>query len=145
MTRPPQWRHRPTGRGWASCVPSGATCRCRPSTCGRTSRGGVRRPPRQAYDDAGAAGRRASIAEEERPDVFTLRVGNIMPGERVSVALTLMCPLPYEDGEATVRFPLVVAPRYIPGTALDGCAVGDGYADDTDAVPDASRITPPVL
>ena len=100
---------------------------------------------RQAYDDAVAAGRRASIAEEERPDVFTLRVGNIMPGERVSVALTLLCPLPYEDGEATFRFPLVVAPRYIPGTALDGCAVGDGYADDTDAVPDASRITPPVL
>jgi len=100
---------------------------------------------RQAYDDAVAAGRRASIAEEERPDVFTMRVGNIMPGERVSVALTLVCPLPYEDGEATFRFPLVVAPRYIPGAALDGCAVGDGYADDTDAVPDASRITPPVL
>jgi Ca-activated chloride channel homolog len=100
---------------------------------------------RQAYDDAVAAGQRASIAEEERPDVFTLRVGNIVPGERVSVVLTLVCPLPYEDGEATFRFPLVVAPRYIPGTALDGCAVGDGYADDTDAVPDASRITPPVL
>src|SRR5271168_1145163 len=56
---------------------------------------------RRAYDDAVAAGQRASIAEEERPDVFTLRVGNIMPGERVSVVLTLLCPLPYEDGEAT--------------------------------------------
>ena len=100
---------------------------------------------RQAYDDAIASGRRASIAEEERPDVFTMRVGNILPGERVSVALTLVCPLPYEDGEATFRFPLVVAPRYIPGTPLPGQAVGDGYADDTDAVPDASRITPPVL
>src|SRR6201996_6042861 len=104
-----------------------------------------REAARQAYDNAIATGRRASIAEEERPDVFTMRVGNIMPGERVSVALTLLCPLPYEDGEATFRFPLVVAPRYIPGPALDGCAVGDGYADDTDAVPDASRISPPVL
>jgi Ca-activated chloride channel homolog len=100
---------------------------------------------RQAYDDAVAAGRRAAIAEEERPDVFTMRVGNILPGERVSVALTLVCPLPYEDGEATFRFPLVVAPRYIPGTPLPDSGVGDGYADDTDAVPDASRITPPVL
>ena len=100
---------------------------------------------RQAYADAIASGRRASIAEEERPDVFTMRVGNILPGERVSVAMDLVCPLPYEDGEATFRFPLVVAPRYIPGTALPGEAVGDGYADDTDAVPDASRITPPVL
>ena len=39
----------------------------------------------------------------------------------------------------------MVAPRYIPGRPLDDDAVGDGYADDTDAVPDASRITPPVL
>jgi Ca-activated chloride channel family protein len=100
---------------------------------------------RAAYDEAIAAGRRASIAEQERPDVFTMRVGNILPGERVTVTLTLAGPLSYEDSEATFRFPLVVAPRYIPGTALDGGSVGDGYALDTDAVPDASRITPPVL
>jgi Ca-activated chloride channel family protein len=100
---------------------------------------------RAEYDQAVAAGQRASIAEEERPDVFTMRVGNILPGERVSVALTLVSPLSYEDGEATFRFPLVVAPRYIPGTALPGTAVGAGYAEDTDAVPDASRITPPIL
>jgi len=100
---------------------------------------------RQAYDQAIAAGQRASIAEEERPDVFTMRVGNILPGERVTVALRLSGPLSYEDGAATFRFPLVVAPRYIPGTPLAGGSVGDGYALDTDAVPDASRITPPVL
>ncbi len=100
---------------------------------------------RERYDRAIAAGQRASIAEEERPDVFTMRVGNILPGERVSVALSLVGPLPYEDGAATFRFPLVVAPRYIPGTPLPGPSVGDGYAVDTDAVPDASRITPPVL
>ncbi|MER7007751.1 VIT domain-containing protein [Dactylosporangium sp. NPDC000555] len=100
---------------------------------------------REAYDTAIAAGQRASIAEEERPDVFTMRVGNILPGERVSVRLSLVGPLAFEDGEATYRFPLVVAPRYIPGGLLDGDSVGDGFALDTDAVPDASRISPPVL
>lgn len=100
---------------------------------------------RAQYDQAIAAGRRAAIAEEERPDVFTMRVGNILPDERVTVTLTLAGPLPYEDGAATFRFPLVVAPRYIPGTPLPEGRVGDGYAPDTDAVPDASRITPPVL
>ena len=104
-----------------------------------------REAARHAYDEALDSGRRVSIAEEERPDVFTVRVGNILPGQRVSVALTLVCPLAYEDGEATFRFPLVVAPRYIPGDPLPDIAVGDGYADDTRAVPDASRITPPVL
>ncbi len=100
---------------------------------------------RETYDRAIAAGQRASIAEEERPDVFTMRVGNLRPGERVTVELSLVGPLPFEDGEATFRFPLVVAPRYIPGTPLPGAGVGDGRAPDTDAVPDASRISPPVL
>ncbi|MEV0896127.1 VIT domain-containing protein [Actinoplanes sp. NPDC049802] len=100
---------------------------------------------REQYDQAIAAGRRASIAEEERPDVFTMRVGNILPGERVAVRLQLVGPLPYEDGAATFRFPLVVAPRYIPGTPLPGPYTGDGQQADTGDVPDASRITPPVL
>jgi Ca-activated chloride channel homolog len=100
---------------------------------------------RRDYDAAVAAGQRASIAEEDRPDVFTLRVGNILPGEEVTVALTLAGPLSLVDGQAEFRFPLVVAPRYVPGTPLPGTPVGDGYAADTDATPDASRITPPVL
>jgi Ca-activated chloride channel family protein len=104
-------------------------------------RGAARRQYRQAIE----AGHRAAIAEEERPGVFTLRVGNLMPGEQAVVRLTLVEPLPYDDGEATFRFPLVVAPRYIPGTPLPGAPVGDGTSPDTDAVPDASRVTPPVL
>ncbi|MEU6797832.1 VIT domain-containing protein [Nonomuraea wenchangensis] len=100
---------------------------------------------RADYDRALREGRRAAIAEEDRPDVFTIRVGNILPGERVSVRLTMSQPLPYEDGAATFRFPLVVAPRYIPGDPIDGPPAGGGVAPDTGAVPDASRITPPVL
>src|SRR6186997_1866779 len=100
---------------------------------------------RQAYDDAIRAGHRAAIAEEERPDVFTVRVGNLMPGQSASIELDLVGALALERNEATFRFPLVVAPRYIPGIPLSGDSVGDGVASDTDAVPDASRITPPVL
>ena len=100
---------------------------------------------RAEYDQAIRAGYRAAIAEEERPEVFTVRAGNIPPGEAVGVELELAGPLAFADGEATFRFPLVVAPRYIPGIALDGPGVGQGTAWDTDAVPDASRISPPVL
>ena len=100
---------------------------------------------RADYDQALSEGKRVSIAEEERPGVFTMRVGNIMPGERVVVRLTLSGRLPYEDGEATYRFPLVVAPRYLPGSVLGGDQVGSGVEPDTDRVPDASRISPPVL
>ncbi|MCW8139383.1 MAG: hypothetical protein KIT58_10820, partial [Planctomycetota bacterium] len=100
---------------------------------------------RATYDRALRTGHRAAIAEEERPGVFTMRVGNLMPGDEATVWLTLTGPVPFADGEATFQFPLVVAPRYIPGAALGGAQAGDGVASDTDAVPDASRISPPVL
>jgi Ca-activated chloride channel family protein len=99
---------------------------------------------RAQYDQAIAAGHRAAITEEERPGVFTLRVGNLMPGEAATVRLSLVGPLPVDDGEVTFRFPLVVAPRYIPGSELGGDQAGLGRAADTDLVPDASRISPPV-
>ncbi|HEU0034814.1 MAG TPA: VIT domain-containing protein [Kofleriaceae bacterium] len=100
---------------------------------------------REQYDQAIAAGHRAAITEEERAGVFTLRVGNLMPGETATVRLSLVGPLPVDDGEVTFRFPLVVAPRYIPGTALGGEQAGLGAELDTNLVPEASRISPPVL
>ncbi len=104
-----------------------------------------REQAREIYDAAIRAGHRAAIAEEDRPEVFTMRAGNIMPGEQVTVELEMAGPLSFADGQATFRFPLVIAPRYIPGSPLEGASVGSGTAVDTDAVPDASRITPPVL
>ena len=100
---------------------------------------------RAEYDQAIREGHRAAIAEEERPEVFTVRAGNIPPGEAVGVELELAGLLTFADGEATFRFPLVVAPRYIPGMAWTGRRWGQGTAWDTDAVPDASRISPPML
>lgn len=100
---------------------------------------------RREYTAALAQGHRAAITEEDRAGVFTLRVGNLMPGDIATVRLGLSGPLPCADGEVTLRFPLVVAPRYIPGRALPGAGVGSGTAADTDLVPDASRISPPVL
>ena len=100
---------------------------------------------RADYQQAIEDGHRAAIAEEERSGTFNLRVGNIPPREEVTVELVLVGPLPVAGGEATFRFPLVVAPRYVPGIPLDGPSVGAGWASDTDQAPDASRVTPPVL
>lgn len=114
---------------------------------GRTVEGELkeRGQAREEYDAAIARGHRAAIAEEERSGVFHLRVGNLPPHEEAVVELTLVGPVPVSDGEATFRFPLVVAPRYTPGIPLDGPSVGSGTTPDTDQVPDASRVTPPVL
>lgn len=100
---------------------------------------------RADYEQALVSGQRAAIVEEDRSDVFSVRVGNLGPGEEAIIEMRLTGPLSFEDGEATFRFPLVVAPRYTTGTALPGDQTGTGSAPDTDAVPDASRVTPPRL
>lgn len=101
---------------------------------------------RRSYQQAIEAGRRAALLEQERDDIFTVQVGNLPPGEEVTIKLTYSERLPFfEDGTTELRLPLVVAPRYIPGQPVDRGNVGDGVEMDTDAVPDASRITPPRL
>lgn len=124
-----------------------AVHRFRMEVAGRVVEGVVeeRGAAREQYDEAIAQGHRAAIAEEERSGVFTLRVGNLMPGESAIIRLSLVGPLPVDDGEITLRFPLVVAPRYMPGVALGGEQAGPGSEPDTSIVPDASRISPPRL
>ncbi len=124
-----------------------AVHRFRMEVAGRVVEGVVeeRGAAREQYDQAIAHGHRAAITEEERAGVFTLRVGNLMPGEAATIRLSLVGPLPIDDGEVTFRFPLVVAPRYMPGAQLGGEQAGVGVAGDTSLVPDASRISPPVL
>jgi Ca-activated chloride channel homolog len=124
-----------------------AVTKFRMHVAGRTIDGDLkeRGAAREEYDRAIQQGHRAAIAEEERSGVFNLRVGNIPAREEATIELTLVGPLSVSDGEATFRFPLVVAPRYTPGIPLDGPSVGSGMTPDTDQVPDASRVTPPVL
>jgi Ca-activated chloride channel homolog len=100
---------------------------------------------RANYDAAISSGKQAAIAEEERPGVFTLRVGNLMPGEVATITFDMVGALAMVDGEVSYRFPLIVAPRYMPGTPLSGASVGAGTHADTTAVPDASRISPPSM
>lgn len=100
---------------------------------------------REGYQKALAAGKRASMAEEDRPNVFTLSVGNLMPGDVAEVTFQVSGLIALNGDEAEWRFPLVVAPRYIPGTSLGLEPAGLGTSLDTDEVPDASRLNPPIL
>ncbi|HEU4390541.1 MAG TPA: VIT and VWA domain-containing protein [Blastocatellia bacterium] len=108
----------------------------------RTVRGKIkpREEARAIYDQARSSGRVASLLDQERPNIFTQSVANILPGEAVMVIISYVERLKYEDGSYQFVFPMVVGPRYIPGNAT-GKQAG-GWAPDTNRVPDASRITP---
>ena len=99
---------------------------------------------RAAYLQAKAEGRKASLLDQERPNVFTASVAHIGPGEDVDITIEYQQTLRLDAGSFRLRFPLVVAPRYIPGDAIAAAADGGGWAHATDQVPDAARITPPV-
>jgi len=102
-----------------------------------------REEAKRVYEAAKSEGKRAALVEEERPNIFTTSVANILPGDRVDVRLRYVEPLQWDDGKIRLVFPMVVGPRYIPGSIATGHA-GTGWALDTNAVRDASRITPPV-
>ena len=110
----------------------------------RTVRGVIkkREEARAIYEKAKSTGHAAALLDQERPNIFTQSVANILPGEQVTVTISYLQTLQYEDGSYTFVFPMVVGPRYIPGGAI-GKQAG-GWSPDTDKVPDASRITPPV-
>ena len=101
-----------------------------------------REEARAIYEKAKATGHAAALLDQERPNIFTQSVANILPGEQVAVTISYLQTLQYESGSYTFVFPMVVGPRYIPG-AITG-KQGGGRLPDTDQVPDASKITPPV-
>lgn len=110
-----------------------------------------RETAKQIYQQAKTSGQRASLVEQERPNIFTTSVANIPPGESITVEIGYLQTLRYDQGEFSLRFPLTITPRFIPGApvALDAVPLrvegNTGWALPTDEVPDAHRITPPIL
>ncbi|HET9045322.1 MAG TPA: marine proteobacterial sortase target protein, partial [Casimicrobiaceae bacterium] len=112
---------------------------------------------RRTYEAAKTEGKKASLVEQERPNMFTTNLANIGPSEEIAVGIEYQQTLTYDAGSFALRFPMAITPRYIPGTPI-GDAEGDpspppsprmrgeGWAEEpTDQVPDADRITPPFL
>jgi Ca-activated chloride channel family protein len=67
---------------------------------------------KQVFNAAKKAGKSASLLSQKRPNVFSMAVANIMPGEEVAVALAYTEILAAEDGVYEFVYPGVVGPRY---------------------------------
>lgn len=67
---------------------------------------------RRDYEGARDAGRRAALLEEQRPNVFTMSVANVMPGERIAVELEYSELIVPQGGVYELVYPAVVGPRY---------------------------------
>lgn len=103
---------------------------------------------RAVYEQAKAAGQKAGLVEQERPNIFTNSIANIGPKETVVVQIEYQEPVHQSGDEFSLRVPLVVAPRYNPAPvvqSVDFSPNGQGWGAVSDPVPDSSRIEPPVL
>ncbi len=99
---------------------------------------------RKEYEQAKQAGKKTSLVEQHRANLFTTSVANIGPGETVMVEIEYLEDIRYNDGSFSLRFPMTLTPRYIPGEALSD-RQGSGWSPDTTLVRDASLITPPMV
>ncbi|MDQ3634274.1 MAG: VWA domain-containing protein, partial [Acidobacteriota bacterium] len=97
----------------------------------RTIRGTIkkREDARKIYEEAKTQGKTASLLDQERPNVFTQSVANILPNEKIIIEISYVETLKYEDGSYEFVFPMVVGPRYSPASIK---------------AEDAAKVTPPV-
>jgi Ca-activated chloride channel family protein len=99
---------------------------------------------RKTYTAAKQAGKKTSLVEQQRANLFTTSVANVAPGERVVVEIEYLEDIRYEDGRFSIRVPMTLTPRYIPGQGLPD-RQGNGWSPDTDRVPDGSLVSPPMV
>jgi len=66
---------------------------------------------RMIYDNARLAGKKASLLQQHRPNLFTTRISHIPPGESVQVEIFWQQPIRYDKGIFELRLPLAFKPR----------------------------------
>ena len=81
---------------------------------------------KKEFEQAKSEGKSASLLEQQRPNVFTMDVANIMPGDSAKIELHYTQMITPRDGVYEFVFPTVVGPRYAePGEgAADGSEGG---------------------
>ena len=122
-----------------------AVYRCEMIVNGRTIRAKVveQEAAREIARRKRAEGRRTALVEMERGNLFTLSLGNVQPDDVMVIRFAYFEELDAWKDELALQIPFSPGVRYIPGEPLFRTNSGKGATDDTDQVPDASRISPP--
>lgn len=70
---------------------------------------------RKEYEAAKSSGRKTSLVEQQRANLFTTAVANIGPGEKIIIEIEYLENLRYDSGTFSLRYPMTLTPRYSPG------------------------------
>src|SRR5262245_24007226 len=83
---------------------------------------------KRQFEQAKEQGKSATLLEEDRPNVFSMSVANVMPGDRIAVELRYTELLVPEDGIYELVYPTVVGPRYAGDNGGKPAGEHDGFA-----------------
>lgn len=75
---------------------------------------------RAEFAQAKREGKSAALLEQQRPNVFTMAIANVMPGDEIAVELRYTETIVPTEGTYRFVFPTVVGPRYNGGTDESG-------------------------
>ncbi len=92
----------------------------------------------EIYDDAMADGHGAFLMDQERPNVFTLSVGNLKPGSEAVIHISWVVLLACEGEALRFQLPTTVSPRYSPASTV----VEVGQPDDDKLNPERRHKVP---
>lgn len=103
-----------------------------------------REEAKQTYETAKREGRTAALLDENRPNLFSLKLANIAPGEAIAVELGFQASVTRDGDAFSFKMPLVAAPRYLPEmnlAAIDHPALRAAIAKQLE---DAERLGFPI-
>lgn len=96
---------------------------------------------RKEYNQAKQEGKRTSLLEQNRPNVFTMNVANILPGEQIDLIMKYTEFIVPEGGEYEFVFPTIVGPRYSNGINTPDFVENTSYLSDGTSVPQNTNIS----
>jgi Ca-activated chloride channel family protein len=88
----------------------------------------------EKYENAINNGDGAFLMEQERADIFTIRVGNLKPKQAATIRISYVRALKQTDREIRIAFPTTLAPRYVTNS---------GGRDPLEALIDGDAVNPP--
>lgn len=96
---------------------------------------------KRIFEQAKNAGVKASLVEQQRPNLFTNSVANIGPGESIIVTIEYQQTVEYKDKQFSLRFPMTIAPRYMPATPAKLTFSKQGWAQENELPPKLTYLS----
>lgn len=92
------------------------------------------------YEGAKNSGHVVGLVKQERNNLFTTKIANIPPGEKISIELDYFHTIELMDDSYSLRLPTTLTPRYTTESLSDA-----EYLFTADAAQDTKAISPPFM